>query len=356
MVCLRLIVALFAVVLPGTAAAQKQPGFPCAQGDKDCAIKAQQGHAVTRLGYWERAMGRPVEQRIAAAPPELVEFLNLDNIANEIPDRPRAAKPDAAFLRDVQRALAEIPREVKRLLASRLAGIYLVENLGGTGFTDVVFDGNSNAAAGYVVLDASTLNKRAANAWATWKENTPFKADSGFRLMAEIETRGHNNRKNAIQYILLHELAHVLSIGENFHPPWNSEPKDVQSTDKYPFFLLSWTIDRTDNRYVTLFDAAFPQRKDVVYYFGAKLAGEQMVATYDNLERTNFVTLYSVTRPGDDFAEAFASYVHTVLMKKPFAIRIYGGRKPVKVYGACWTEPRCAEKRKLIESFLNVSR
>ena len=125
--------------------------------------------------------------------------------------------------------------------------------------------------------------------------------------------------------------------------------------ESFPFFQLSWNVDRVNNQFVTAFDAAFPQRKDVVYYFGARIAADQMVATYDNLERTNFATLYAVTSPGDDFAESFASYVHTVLMKKPFAIRIYQHGKLVKVYRSCWDEARCAEKRKLIERFLNIA-
>jgi molybdopterin-binding protein len=60
----------------------------------------------------------------------------------------------------------------------------------------------------------------------------------------------------------------------------------------------------------------------VVYYFGAKLPAGQMVATYESLERTNFVTLYAATHPADDFAEAFASYVHGVLMGRPWEISI----------------------------------
>ena len=350
--CLWLIVALALAASPAPAVAQKPIPLPCGNADKDCAAIAQKDHAVTRLGNWKRAMGKPVVERIGIAPPELVEFLNLDNIVNDIRDRPRAARLTPEFRRDVQRALAEIPAEVKNLLAGKLAGIYLVENLGGTGFTDVVYDRDGNPAGGYVVLDAGALSSRVANAWATWKENTPFAARTGFRLAAEIESPRNNNRRNAIQYILLHELAHVISIGEKFHPPWSLEPKDVQSAESYLFFLLSWAIDRADNRYVTLFDAAFPQRKDVVYYFGAKLAAREMSATYDSLERTNFATLYSVVRPGDDFAEAFASYVHTVLMKRPFAIKIYRGGKLVKLYDSCWAAPRCAEKRKLLENFL----
>jgi hypothetical protein len=353
-VLLRLAIALSITGLPAAAIAQNQPKLICEYSDKECALKVLHHHTVTRLAFWESALARPLEQRIGVAPREIVEYLNYDNIANGYPERPRFARLNSEFLRDVRAAFAEIPLEVKRLLASKLAGIVFVDNLGGTGYTDWIFDTAGNAVAGYIVLDASVLQKRNANAWATWKENTPFTARAGYRLKAQIETARQNNRKNAIQYILLHELGHVLPINENFHPFWGIAPKDVPSTDNYPFFLLSWRIDRADNQYVTVFDGSFPQRKDVVYYFGAKLPADQMVATYDNLERTNFATLYAVTRPGDDFAEAFASYVHTVLMKKPFVIGLYKHGKLAKSYGACWNDERCAGKRKLLESFLGV--
>jgi hypothetical protein len=352
----RWLTALLLVSLSfGVSAARKSPRLACAYSDKECAQKALDHHVITRIAFWEKSLAKPLEQRIGAAPREIVEYLNYDNIANGYPERPRAAALSADFLRDVRSAFAEIPPGVKRLLATKLAGIVFVENLGGSGYTDWIFNTDENAVAGYIVLDASVLQKRNANAWATWKENTPFKAHAGYRLTAQIETPGQNNRKNAIQYILLHELGHVLPIAENFHPFWGIPPKDVPPAENYPFFALSWAVDRPNNQYVTLFDASFPQRRDIVYYFGAKLAADQMVATYDSLERTNFVTLYSATKPGDDFAEAFASYVHTVLMRKPWEIRIYANGKLAKVYGPCWSEARCAGKRKILERFLGVA-
>ena len=291
-------------------------------------------------------------RRIGPAPPELVEFLRLDTIAQAIPNKPRAPALAPEFLDEVTAAFDELPQPVKNLLSHKLAGIYFIEDIGGTGFTDVVLDSSGNPVAGFVVLDPSVLLKQTANDWATWKENTPFMAHPDFRLVAKIEEASRNNRKNAIQYILLHELAHVISIGGNIHPSWNVEPKDVASLSAYPFFQLSWTRSKDGNRYESLFDTAFPQRKDVVYYFGARLPAGQMLVTYENLERTNFATLYGANSPGDDFAEAFASYVHTVLMKRPFAIRIYRGGTEVKVFESCWNQPRCAEKKRLLEDLL----
>ena len=73
---------------------------------------------------------------------------------------------------------------------------------------------------------------------------------------------------------------------------------------------------------------------------------------YRQLEGTNFATLYAATHPGDDFAEAFANYVHVVMLKKPFEIVIRQGDRVVRRYGACWDEGRCATKRRLLEEIL----
>lgn len=342
---------LLPLLLPGAALPQEPARISCSLDDKACAEAATRGHVVTKIDYWRHALARPLERRIDAAPHELVEFLTLDNIKSGFPERPRAAKPSRRFLRDLQAAIAELPPGVRRLGAARLAGIYLVQELGGTGFTDVIYDARSNPVAGLIVLDVAVLQKR-ANAWATWKENTPFKPEPGFRLAASIETQGHDNRKNTIQYILLHELGHVVSIGEKIHPPWTIEPKEVSSRADYRFFDLSWTVAAGENRYLTKFDDVFPQRKDVVYYLEPKLPASQMAEVYGRLARTNFATLYAVTKPGDDFAEAFASYVHTVLMRKPWEIRIYRHGKVAQVYKACWSEERCAEKRRILEGLL----
>jgi hypothetical protein len=336
----------------GPALADEPPAAPCADSDKACIFQQLSTHAVRRAATWRGESGRAVPERVNPAPAMLVEYLNLDNRLNDFPQRPRAAAPDAAFMADFHDALAELPPQVRKLIEDRLVGIYLVDDLGGTGYTDVVEDAWQQPVGGYIVLDAGVLSRLTANAWATWKENSPFRPQDGFALDARIETGAQDNRKNAIQYILLHELAHVFSIGRNIHPPWTIDAKDVQLTMQHRFFLESWHIDRWHNRYASSFDGQFPQRVKVAYYFGAKLDATDMVPTYANLEKTNFVSLYGATRPGDDFAEAFASYVHVVLMDRPWQIAISRGGETLKVFGACWDEPRCRAKRNLLERIL----
>lgn len=301
------------------------------------------------MGYWAGAFARPVEERIGVAPPELVEFLVLDTIAQQIPAHPRAPDLEPGFADEVRGAFAELPVQVRRLAAPKLAGIYFIQDIGGTGFTDQISaDGSDTAAGAFIVLDPMVLRQRTANAWATWKENTPFRPAPGFGMTARIEDSAGDTRRNAIQYILLHELAHVISVGRGLHPSWNVAPRPV-APGEFPYFDQSWRFDADQKKYVSRFDADFPQRRSVVYYFGAGLEAHQMTATYDRLEQTNFATLYGATSPGDDFAEAFANYVHTVLMDRPFEIAISRDGAVVRRYRACWSEVRCAGKRAFLE-------
>jgi hypothetical protein len=234
-------------------------------------------------------------------------------------------------------------------------GIYFVQDLGGTAYTDYVAGDSIRLAAGFVILDMDVLGTRIANEWATWKESSPFMANPMYRLEAEIERDGGNTRRNAIQYILLHELGHVLAIGKDLHPPWELPVSPDRSPDKYAFSRLSWKAGEVGKKSTSLFEHEFSNRKDVVYYFGAGLPASQMVRTYEQLEQTNFPTLYAATKPEEDFAESFVSYVHAVLMGRPLEIRILRNDKLLKTYRSCWNEMRCAEKRKLIEQFLQLS-
>jgi hypothetical protein len=334
------------------AGAQAAFELPCKAGDRPCFIKVMRAHPARSAAFWKPSLSRPVTERLGPAPRELVEFLHLDNAANGFPEKPRASRLSADFLADVRGAIADLPPSVRRAFDATFAGVWFVDDLGGTGFTDMYSDASGNPVGGFIVLDAAVLGKFTANAWATWKENTPFKPAKAWKLEARIEDAAKDDRRGAIRYILLHELGHVLSINRGVHPRWDIPPAEVPATARFPFFELSWTIDRKGDRYASKFDAAFPARSSVVYYLGAKLDAAAMAPAYEALRKTNFPTLYAATSPGDDFAESFVSYVHTVLMKRPWEITVRKDGKVEATYRTCWEEPRCAAKRGILESLL----
>jgi hypothetical protein len=339
-------------LLAGTGIASAQPAtpLPCEAKDTACMMRALHSHAARKLATWHPALARPLVERVEPAPPAIVEYLRWDNAMNGYSEVPTAAQVPATFIAEVKAALADLPLEVNLLFADKLAGVFLVEDLGGTGYTELIANEAGHAVAGFIVLDAGVLQGRRANEWATWKERSPFKPDADWELDARIETDTQDSRRNAIQYILLHELGHVLSIGNDLHPPWDRAPTEAGAPDDFRFSRLAWRLD--GNRHVSTFEADFPLRADVVYYFGAKLPASAMQDVYAQLRKTNFPSLYAATRPGDDFAESFASYVHTVLMQRPWEIVVRRGGHDVAVFKACWDEPRCAGKRKVLESLL----
>lgn len=313
------------------------------------------GHECRTSEFWTEALELPLEDRIGAAPAGLIDFIALDNIRQQIPQSPRAAHVSPGLLDDTRAALAELPTQVTRLLSHSLAGIYFVADFGGSGATEQVLDADSRVVAAFVVLDPAILETTTANAWVTWRENTPFMKRAGHELQVEIELPHEDNRKQAIQYILLHELGHVIASIYPVHPPWAIAARDVQATAHLPFFSSSWSIARDEGCYVSHFDAQFPQRRDVVYYRHPRLSADSLVSVYDCLAQTNFATLYAATSPFEDFAEAFAMVVHLTVMHRPFEARIYVEHQLVRAFRPELDHPRWSEKLRILEHVLGTA-
>jgi hypothetical protein len=344
--------SLFAALPSGSVEANAQDD--CGD-DQECLQRLYDSHPVKDARTLRSYQALPIDRRVVVAPAKLLDYLNLDNRLRGFPNRPRYTRLDPQFLQDMTAALAGIPSAVKTLVDSRLMGIFLVQDLGGTGYTDYVYDGQRQAAGAFIVLDADVLT-RVANQWATWKENTPFNESAEFGLEAIIEDGTGDNRTQALQYILLHELGHVASVGRKIHPPWDGWDCVTDPPTAYAFFGLSWELSgEPDCKVISKFDhTGFHYRTEVVYYFGARLPLSDSPAVYAELERTNFPSLYAATSPADDFAESFATYVHAILMGKPFSIRIEGPGEVASQFTGCWGTERCQDKQAMIAELLQA--
>jgi len=309
-------------------------------------------HVVRQQSYWKKYQTEKLEDRIFTAPPELIDYLILDAKLYDIPQTQEAVELDAKTNSDIKKALREIPDFLKKEFNKKIVGIFIVKNLGSTGFAESVFNHAKKEVAGFIVLDTKVL-QRNANAWATWKERSPFKEDGPYTLNAKIEKTSSDTFSNAMQYILLHELAHIATIGENIHPSWSFDVKKNTVLNPYPFSYLSWRV--SDKKYVSIFDESFPLRTKIKYYTDdskKKFDNNLMKSIYEKVEKTSFPSLYAAKSIYEDFAESYVTYVHTVIMHKPFEITISKGNKVVKKIQLCWGQPRCAEKEKLIKKFI----
>jgi len=303
---------------------------------------------VVTIQYWgDKWRAKPLEQRIFPAPEALVARIRMDNELSGFSERPVAAEPSPEFFEALKSILSRLPKPVKRLTEERVIGIFIVNGLGTSGYTEAVRDEDGNDIYAVMVFDREILLQRTANDWATWKENSAFQPKTGGHttLHMKIETRENDTTVNAIRFILLHEIGHAMGMASIVHPPWD-DSTPVESIG-LSFPKLSWRINK-EGKIVSLFDDTFPERTSIRYYSFEKslLSNDQMSNTYTNMkEYTNFPSLQAAVNQWEDFADSFATYVHVVLEKRPWQVVVETSGRPPLIIASCWNEQRCTKKK-----------
>ncbi len=309
-----------------------------------------------RIAYWGTGWkSLPLAQRISAAPAELVEKILVENKIQGFDEHPEPAPP----LPEVTAALESIewslPPAVRGLLEDRLVGVFCVRDLGGTGYADVVYDREEQESFGLIVLDMDVLRQRSANDWATWKERGFFQAPAEGEPNVEvrIEPPENDTVENAVRFILLHEIGHVLGMVSRAHASWVDWQEGKPVPMDAPFVQLSWRPDSEDV-FRSRFDGVFPQRRHVrAYGFDrSDLTAAQMTGTYRALaQHTNFPTLPAAQSPWEDFAESFATYIHVGLDGRPRTATVMRDQKPVLHVATRWEDSRLTDKRRFMKAW-----
>ncbi|MGK5024706.1 hypothetical protein [Janthinobacterium sp. RB2R34] len=300
---------------------------------------------------WDQLYDAALLERLGPAQPEIIDHVTQVNLAMDVAEQPSSTQVDAAFEADVRAAIAGMPASVQALLDGVLLGVRYARQLGSSAISDIVVSSEGVILGVVVALDVDAFESRTANAWATWKENTPFSTEDGYRLSAQIALPEDDNRQGALQYLLLHEFGHVLSAGRNLLHDWWLDAQSLRGAHQYHYLPLAWQIDAR-SQVVPLPENDFALRSDIVYYHGARMQGCQMVDAYRQLQGANFATLYAATSVHEDFAESFASYVHTVMLGKPQLVRIEHDGALLLQFDGYWDAPRSAAKRALLAQLL----
>lgn len=320
------------------------------------AVGEMEARRILKTDYWgTQWQKKSWIERLQPAPEKLLEYLKEQNKLDGFSEVPLAALPAQAISEACKDISLSLSPALNKLLNERLIGIFSVKDLGGSGFAEEILEETTRKPYAIIVLDRDVLLKRRADEWASWKENSIFqpRQQGGFRLRMIIEFEKDNTVRNAVRYLLLHELGHTLGLVSDIHPSWNS-PENAISRD-YPFMKLSWKTDNQEKS-VSLFDDKFPERKKIRFYsfHKAQLTNEEMPAVYGNLQKsTNFVSLQAATNVWEDFAESFVTYVHVLRDKKPWQVRIESDKGLSDALNACWREKRCEQKKAFMDRWFN---
>lgn len=301
----------------------------------------QKKSVIHKQDYWRPYTGTPLEDRMFPADKDLIEYLNR---ANKIDGYPPEVKPVVLSQKEkrfFKKIINDLPKRLRSFVDRHLKGVFIVDDLGGSGLTDGIF---SEKETSFIVFDRKVFNKK-ANDWCTWKEHSVFKKGDT-KLECVIRKGKENNEMGAFQFIFMHELAHVINRGfKEYLPFWEDDVPE--SFEKYPYLKISWAYN--DKKMVR---KNYEEDFKKIWFYGpedTRKENQIILSTYEKLKKTRFPSLYGVINAFDDFAEAFVIYHHTQILKKPYEIRVTHKGKTHK-FKSCIQENRCPKKAKLVRA------
>ncbi|MDV6237473.1 hypothetical protein CH379_017705 [Leptospira ellisii] len=279
------------------------------------------------------------ETRISALDSAERDFIRELNKIDGFEDSPEPETDPEPWKDRLRTVRSRLPESVNSILDRSLLKVILCRNLGGTGVTGFVYDKNG-PVGGIVFLDSGMLNRN-ANDWITRKENSAFRS-RGIELSVEIEKKTENDVEAALEYILLHELGHIISVQRKIVPDFRNRNRDFSG---FEFSSGIWSTETA-----SFFDPEFPQRKRIKFYAEQPLdLASDWESIYPILFSTPFPTLYSAMNGDDFFAESFVSYVHTILQKKIWRLTIRQNGKKTFVMENGISERRCKKQKEFLD-------
>ena len=247
---------------------------------------------------------------------------------NLLDDFTQVPKPyiDMERIKSLAREIASFEsQEIKKIKNKYIYGIYICQNLGGTGISGFVYD-KDTIPGGFILIDGDMIS-RSTNDWISLKESSVFQTQDSSKIRVLLTEDDDSRISGALDYILLHELGHIISQTEKILPDQRDEYRDFT---KYSFSSKDWINEETS----VYDDTLFPERNTIVFYSNtSKLTiPNDAEKIYLNLEKTPFPTLYASQNPDDHFADSFVSFITTIQLKKNHIIKITYPNRTHKIF------------------------
>ena len=272
----------------------------------------------------------PMADRIGPAPSFVLKHLEeLDGR-----DDYEAYEPTDADVALALEYLDLLPAWFDAMLVERLVGIYFVENLLGSAFTEFVLDKDDTVYA-FIAVNPATLGAGMSE-WMTAREASCFTgAATGAGGVAVYVDCG--TKYKALLYALVHECGHVADYVYHYTPYTDLAIKELGLGVKAaPFVGNIWAeYAKPEAR------ADFPGRMNVTFYGrggGPKIPVANAGELYLALSNSPFPSLYAAQNWAEDFAECFTWYFFTDRLGQKYKVGIKrGGTVEVEYEPIYWS-------------------
>lgn len=312
------------------------------QSFQDAYIHLLKNSSVNRSEYYTK-LEKNWYDRAKIITDEHLSFAQRMNEIENFPTIPQKATNIQEMSNLIKEIQSNLPPEIISILNKHLFGLFFCKNLGSTGLVSYIYNKNE-VVGGFIIIDVDHIN-RSANDWITNKELSVFDTEE-LKLQLTIHNDKKNNSIYALQYILLHELGHIFSIVNHLFPEPTQE--NVNYSD------LAILKDVWINKDKSKYDDTLPLRNQIRFYSNKRVnLDKNWTQIYPNLKTTKFPTLYSVVDPEEYIAELFVSYVHCVILKEPWTLKILSNSSEIYEMGNGILDDTNKSERKLIQSLID---
>ena len=249
-----------------------------------------------RLRNYESNLDRPVPERIAAAPPVVIDYLRkMDRTDAYVPYAP-TEEERILFSSYYER----LPGAFKKTMSEKVIGVFFVDGFKGGGMSDYVFDENGNMYISFILNRATLVT--GLSEWIALRDSSTFELENSGVLMVSICGDGGYR---GLVHTLVHEACHIYDYFAHVTPYTERHLKESSKQGRKTAFTGGYWSDY--GRPVKSYD--FENRnKLTVYGLGPKLKAAEAVAMYSSLKKDCFSSLYGSQNWAEDFAETFAWY------------------------------------------------
>jgi hypothetical protein len=234
----------------------------------------------------------------------------------------------ADFIDDLRDVIEDLPRPFARLFNDHVCAVVPMFDAPMSG-TLATLENQRGRGLIYLNVDALSL---LPNRWLEFKEASAFDLSPDYTLVGKLAEPDENVRRVLLEYVLVHEIGHVVD--------WALAEEPTIAELK----RLSWPLPAAIAASPVVH---YPERVGL-----PRLPGALSPGIYEFIASSAFVSPAALDNANEDFAESIATYMHSVMRRRPWQLELVKGGQVVVALRSCWDEPRCAEKRRLLESLL----
>jgi len=272
----------------------------------------------------------------------ILEFISLERQLQNLKVDVKSGLINEGLINQFKIVYDKWPDGLKRFSENHISNVFIVKNLGSSGYT---FTANDSS---FIIFINEDILKERPNDWFNRTEGDCIQnKGSSFLINHLIEDSSNNSPVYTLENILIHEVGHCVGVVEGLTPTFD---RKIRLPNELNFYDGTYDVQLINLELKSPYSEIFTKLK---YYSPEKLTFNEYSLMLDELSNSPFPTTYSTQGQLEFFAEYFYSYIHCILQKRPFEYRFINNNRIIKSVGNGIYNQNNKSRYLLIEKTIN---